>query len=62
MIQSGHKFKECGTCINKTLDPFQCKGCRNAFNYDGGDASDEFSEDGTELTYAEFIGLFKENA
>lgn len=44
---------ECEGCINRIFDPFQCESCKKGSNYEGEDDSEE-------LTYAEFIDLFKE--
>jgi hypothetical protein len=51
------EFPECVDCINKEFDPFQCETCIDGSNFEGED--DDASE---ELTYAEFIDLFREAA
>jgi len=48
-------FEECETCINREFDPFQCDSCEDASNYESEDNSEE-------LTYTEFIDLFKDAA
>jgi hypothetical protein len=50
------EFPECVDCINKEFDPFQCETCIDGSNFEGED------DDSEELTYAEFIDLFKEAA
>jgi len=32
-------FAECGTCINREFDPFQCANCVNSSNYQDEDSS-----------------------
>jgi hypothetical protein len=50
------EFSECVDCINKEFDPFRCETCIDGSNFEDKD------DDSEELTYAEFIGLFKEAA
>lgn len=52
-LQSELKFLECDGCINRELDPLQCRGCKNGSNFDaGGDVEQE-------LTYHEFIDFLR---
>lgn len=48
-------YPECATCINREYDPFECESCTEASNYE--EESDE-----EELSYPEFIDLFRDAA
>lgn len=50
-IQSELKFLECETCVNLDLDPWVCRYCKNASNYDGG------GDESEELEYHDFQAM-----
>jgi hypothetical protein len=48
------KFTECATCINKELDPFQCRSCVSASGHE------TEMDDIEHLSYHELIELVRE--
>lgn len=53
-------FPECATCLNREFDPFQCKDCEDASNYEPEEEGD--SED---ISYEDFKSIpifFRETA
>ena len=47
------EFPECGSCINREHDPFQCDDCEDASNYEPDEDSDSYEE----MTYEDFKTL-----
>lgn len=58
-----YKFEECGYCINREYDPFQCLDCENAENFEPEEPEEpeeEEDDDYEEMDYADFIELCKD--
>ena len=54
--RGGKGFPGCDSCINRELDPFQCRTCDNESNWEGdAEPEEDISED---FTLAEFIDRF----
>lgn len=56
------KFPECESCINRELDPFACDDCTDANNYEPDEDLDTADTAVEELSYADFIELFRNAA
>lgn len=56
-MPSRDKYPECATCINREYDLFQCRGCREASNYEPESEDDECLDVEEELSYEDFRNL-----
>lgn len=54
-----NKFPECGDCMNKTLDPFQCKDCNGACNFEPCESGEDDYTDAEDMTIEEFKDFWR---
>jgi hypothetical protein len=50
------QYPECGSCLNREFDPFQCEDCEDASNYEP-DEDGDLEDQAEDMTLDEFRSL-----